>query len=225
MQINYTRNHDNPESDMRGDPTAGQMARFFYEYRPKHDMGGTPEFDEKGGPVMTKFLCVEISTAHDPNNKPVMKATEAHKQQYKRFWDAFTRQEDFTKEVGTPLNLLPDLDIIQQWQIQGMSILSIEQLADVHEGILLQHQWLRHWKNKAQAYLIQHKPRPDQKVQDELADLRAQIAVLSKAQGPVVETVTVEEKAARDTARAQEAAAGKPNVMNPKKATKDQEAA
>lgn len=225
MQIGYTRNHDNPDSDMRGDPTAGQMARFFYEYKQKHDMGGQPVLGPDGEPEMAKILLLEISTASDPLSKPVIKATEAHKVQYKRFWDAFNRQEDFTKEAGTPLSLLQDLDLIQQYQIQGMAILSIEQLANVHEGILLQNQWLRHWKNKAQGYLIEHKPRPDQKVQDELAELRAQIAALSKGQAPVVETVTPEEKEARDTERAQQASAGKPDLMNPKKSNKDKEAA
>ena len=225
MQIGYTRNHDNPDSDMRGDPTAGQMARFFYTYKAKHDMGGQAVLDENGNPIMVKVLCVEISTAHDSTNKPVMKATEAHKVQYKRFWDAFTRQEDFTSVAGTKLKLLPNLDMIQQFQIQGMSILSIEQLADVHEGILLQHPWLRHWKDQAQGYLIEHKPHPDQKVQDELAELRAQITQLSKAQNSVVETVTVEEKAERDAERAREAASGKPDVMNPKKSPKEKEAA
>ena len=215
MKIGYTRDHDNPDSDMKGDPFAGQMARFFYEYKQKHDMGGNVEADAEGKPIMTKTLCLEISTANDPMSKPVLKATEAHKIQYKRFWDAFNRQEDFTKDVGTPLNLLQDLDLIQQYQIQGMAILSIEQLASVHEGILLQNQWLRHWKNKAQGYIIEHKPRPDQKVQDELAELRAQIAQLSKPQPAVVQAVTIEEKKKRDYVRRVKAADGKPDVMNP----------
>jgi len=225
MQIGYTRDTDNPDSDMKGDPFAGQMARFFYDYKQKHDMAGNAVLDGNGEPAMSKILCVEISTAHDPMSKPVFKATEAHKVQYKRFWDAFNRQEDFTREAGTPLNLLQDLDLIQQYQIQGMAILSIEQLASVHEGILLQHQWLRHWKNKAQGYLIEHKARPDQKVQDELAELRAQIAALSKGQPAVIETVSVEEKADRDAARAAQAASGKPDVNNPKKSPKEKEAA
>ena len=217
MQIGYTRDHNHPDADMRGDPTAGQMARFFYEYKQKHDMGGLPVLGPDGNPEMAKILCVEISTAADPYSKPVTKATEAHKVIYKRFWDAFNRQEDFTKEAGTSLNLLPDLDLIQQYQIQGMAILSIEQLANVHEGILLQHTWLRHWKNKAMGYLIEHKPKPDQAVQDQLAALQAQIAMLTKQQASVVEAVTPDEKARRESDRQSQATANKPDVMKTKK--------
>ena len=212
MQIGYTRDHDNPDADTKGDPTSGQMARFFYEYKQKHDMGGLPVVGPDGQPEMAKILCVEVSTAGDKRAKSVMKVTEAHKVMYKRFWDAFNRQEDFTKVVGTPLNLLPKLDLIQQYQIQGMSILSIEQLANVGEGILLQHQWLRHWKNQAQGYLIEHRPKPNQEMLDQLAALTAQVAQLQKQQPAVVEAISVEEKTRREAERAA-SHADKPDVM------------
>jgi hypothetical protein len=180
-------------------------------------MGGNPVNLPDGKPDMAKVLCVEVSTAHDPLMKVVMKVTELHKTKYKRFWDAFNSQEDFTKVAGTPLNHLKELDLIQQYQIQGMNILSIEQLADVHEGLLLQYPWLRHWKNQAQGYMIEHKPKPDDAVKAELAELRAQVAMLSKSQPAIVEAVTPEEKQARETVRRRQAAAGKPDIMNPKK--------
>jgi DNA-binding transcriptional MerR regulator len=215
MKIGYTRDHDHPDEDTRGDPTSGQMARFFYDYRPVHDSAGVPVLEADGKPKMNRILLVEFSTAHDACAKPVSKVTEVHKVMYKRFWDAFTRQEDFTQHVGTPLNCLNDLDIIQQYQIQGMSILSIEQLADAHEGLLLQHPWLRHWKNKAQGYLIEHKPKPDAKVLGELAELRAQLEQMKKEREPLVQMIPPEEKKKREYRRQAEAASGKPNVLKP----------
>jgi hypothetical protein len=215
MKIGYTRDHDHPDEDTRGDPTNGQMARFFYDYRPVHDAAGVAVMDGDGKPKMNRILLVEFSTANDGCSKPVSKVTEVHKVMYKRFWDAFNRQEDFTRDVGTPLSRLNDLDIIQQYQIQGMSILSIEQLADAHEGLLLQHPWLRHWKNKAQGYLIEHKPKPDAKVLGELAELRAQLEQLRNQQAPLVEMIPPEEKKKREYRRQVQAASGKPDVLNP----------
>jgi hypothetical protein len=215
MKIGYTRDHDHPDEDMKGDPTAGQMARFFYDYRPVFDTAGVPIMDEDGKPKMNRMLLVEFSTANDPCSKPVSKVTEVHKVMYKRFWDAFNRQEDFTRDVGTPLSRLKELDIIQQYQIQGMSILSIEQLADVSEGILLQHAWLRPWKTRAMGYMIEHKPKPDAKVLGELAELRAQLEQLRNQQAPLVEMIAPEEKKKREYRRQVQAASGKPNVLNP----------
>jgi hypothetical protein len=215
MKIGYTRDHDHPDEDTRGDPTNGQMARFFYDYRPVHDSAGVPVLEADGKPMMKRILLVEFSTANDPCSKPVSKVTEVHKVMYKRFWDAFNRQEEFTRDVGTPLSLLKELDIIQQYQIQGMSILSIEQLADIHEGLLLQHPWLRHWKNRAMGYMIEHKPRPDEKVLGELAELRAQLEQLKKEREPLVQMIPPEEKKKREYRRQVQAASGKPNVLNP----------
>lgn len=215
MKIGYTRDHDHPDEDMRGDPTNGQMARFYYDYRPVHDAAGIAVLDAEGKPKMNRILLVEFSTANDSCAKPVSKATEVHKVMYKRFWDAFSRQEDFTRDVGTPLSHLGNLDIIQQYQIQGMSILSVEQLADVGEGLLLQHQWLRHWKHQAQGYLIEHKPKPDAKVLGELAELRAQLEQMRNERQPLVELIAPEEKKKREYRRQVQAASGKPDIHNP----------
>jgi hypothetical protein len=50
MKIGYTRDHDHPDEDTRGDPTNGQMARFFYDYRPVHDAAGVAVLDADGKP-------------------------------------------------------------------------------------------------------------------------------------------------------------------------------
>lgn len=216
LEFGFTRDSDHPGADTRADPMGGQVARFFYDFRDVHDITGQPVLDEEGKQKINRMLLVEISSVADPNCKPVVKATEAHKVMYRRYWEAFERQEDITKVAGTPLNRLGDLDLIQQYQMQGMGIMSIEALADVGEHLLLSKPFLRHWKTKARGYVIQNKPRPDQGVIDELAELRAQVAMLSKGQPAIVEAVSPQEKAKREAARNEAAASGKPDVMRRK---------
>lgn len=174
----YTRDLDKPHSDDEGDPNKGTMVRFFETRQPKHDLRGQPIVDEKTGePTMSDaILMMEFFTTHDPKTKPVRKATEGDKREWKAAYELFRQGQDFTKQAGTPLDVLPDLDLMSRAMLQSQGIFSVEQLSDMTSVSLGPD--VRNWINKARTYRLQNKPKPNQELLDEMAAMRAELASL-----------------------------------------------
>lgn len=173
----YTRDLDKPHSDDEGDPNKGTMVEFFETRQPRHGLRGEPILDDKGEPVMSDaILMMKFYTTHDPKTVPIRKATEMDKREFKRAYELFVQGRNFTEQAGTPLDVLPDIDIMNRAMLNSQGIFSVEQLSDMNNATLSPD--VRNWVNKARTYRLQNKPKPNQELLDEMAAMRAELASL-----------------------------------------------
>lgn len=207
MEIGYTRDLDNPNSDKGEREGTGLSVQFFTLYRERFHADGNP-IVENGRPVIGKKVGIRFVTLADSKNHPERIATETDKLTYKGAWEAFQRGEVYTSQRGTPIAKLPGMELLQERGFQAKGIETVEQLAELPENVILSMGLgARHWRTQAQAYLMEHTPKPDQVAAERMAVLEAQIRELQSqlapggAPQPIVQAVSMEEKARRDQER------------------------
>lgn len=180
----YTRDLDRPHSDDEGHPNKGVMVEFYHTRQPMHDERGQPRNDAEGTQLMSEpVLMMAFHTVGDPKTLARRKATEADKREWRGAFDLFQKGQDFTKQAGTPIDVLPDMDIMNRARLNAQGYFSTQQLATLSEANILGDTDLRNWVNKARTYELANKPKPNQALLDEMAALRAELDAM-KAQAP-----------------------------------------
>lgn len=120
-----------PDFDPNAKDKDGAIPRFFMDKRQNNartEADGVPRFDD--------VEMVEILVPGDRLNSPVQLVTQKHRERwpaaYKRFKDGM---EDTVN--GTPIDQLPGMTKAQAEELRYFHILSIEQLAEMPDQLLL----------------------------------------------------------------------------------------
>jgi len=193
QSIGFTRDFDNPHQDDRDDPNKGVLPEFYERCFHKHNErgehlytseNGAEVVEDTGKPVMTRpILYIRFHTQGDPKfSLAARKAVEADKRTYAKAWDNFKRGKDFTSDMGTPLEQLEDMDIIQKATLNAFKIFSIEQLSDTPENLLIGNASLRNWVNKARDWRTRNKRNPNAELLEKFAALQAELDALKSNQ-------------------------------------------
>jgi hypothetical protein len=123
---------DAPEFDDKADNKGdGTHPRFFMEVvqnRARSEADGVPRFDE--------VEMVEILVPGDRLNSPVQRVSDAHRKRWPRQYAAFKAGQGDSVQ-GTPIDQLPGMTRAQAEELRYFKILSIEQLAEMPEGLLM----------------------------------------------------------------------------------------
>lgn len=106
---------------------------------------------------------------------------------YPRAWKAYRAgSEDYMD--GTALDVLPGIGVSAKRNLQSEGIMSVEDLANLQDSLVMGKQGMLDLRKKAQAYLAVLEPEKAEAEkaaqQAEMDDLKAQIAELQAAQKP-----------------------------------------
>lgn len=156
--------------------------------------------DPEAKPKYHDVVMCEIAIKGDKNtsiSKPVFEAdgetpiihptigdlTEA----YPRAWKAYRAGSDDYMD-GTALDVLPGVGVSAKRNLQSEGIMSVEDLANLQDSLVMGKQGMLDLRKKAQAYLAVIEPEKaeakEAERQQEMDDLKAQIAELQAAQKP-----------------------------------------
>lgn len=123
---------DAPEFDDKVDNKGdGTHPRFFMDVvqnRARSEADGVPRFDE--------VEMVEILVPGDRLNSPVQRVSDAHKKRWPRQYRAFSEGRGDALQ-GTPIDQLPGMTRAQAEELRYFKILSVEQLAEMPEALLM----------------------------------------------------------------------------------------
>ena len=106
---------------------------------------------------------------------------------YPRAWKAYTAgSEDYME--GSPLDVLPGVGMSAKRNLQSEGIMSVEDLANLQDSLVMGKQGMLDLRKKARAYLAVLEPEKAEAKeaarQAEMNELKAQIAELQAAQKP-----------------------------------------
>lgn len=119
---------DDAATDERKD---GAYPRFFMDKRQNNarsEKDGVPRFDD--------VEMVEILIPGDRLNTPVKLVGETERKRWPRAYAAFKGAQDGAT-VGTPIEQLPGLTAAQAEELRYFKVVTVEQLAEMPEGLLM----------------------------------------------------------------------------------------
>lgn len=177
---------DAPEFDDAADKKGdGSHPRFFMDKRQnraRSEADGVPRFDD--------VEMVEILIPGDRLNSPVQLVTDVHRKRWPRQYAAFKAGQDGPTN-GTPIEQLPGLTASQAEELRYFKVISIEQLAEMPEGLLMKARPMdgralqdraKRWVSTAEGAATEEKLAAENRAKDEkIALMDAQIAELKQA--------------------------------------------
>lgn len=122
--MSYSRNNDGSNTPHRA------MVRFFTKAIQNNFLS-----EQAGHPVYEDKEYVEIITPGDTKCVVEERAKDHHKREYAREYEAFKNNEELIPE-GMPLTEWPPISPAMVLNLRAQSIQTVEQLAQVHDGIL-----------------------------------------------------------------------------------------
>lgn len=123
---------DTPDFDDAAEKKSdGAHPRFFMDKRQnraRSEADGVPRFDD--------VEMVEILIPGDRLNSPVQLVSDVHRKRWPRAYAAFKAGQDGPTN-GTPIEQLPGMTAGQAEELRYFKIISVEQLAEMPEGLLM----------------------------------------------------------------------------------------
>ena len=146
---------------------------------------------EAGRDVYKDVEFVRIAVPGDRNSLFFQPADKMHRQRFPKAYDSFQKREKNPIE-GTPIDHWPPVSRSVALNLKAMHVSTVEALAEVHDGLIDKlGANARELRTKAQAWLREAQEgaaaaklaSENQKLQDQLASMQAQIVALQDSKG------------------------------------------
>ena len=136
----YVRGLDTLSGGNSEGSTGNIVPRFFPEYR-----------KAPGGELVVVEM-VELLIPGDSKNAPVEKVTKRHMDLWPRHYEAFKKKEDIVDE-GTPIEAWGAIDAGAARALRAMSIMTVEQLAEISDAAVGNIMGGRTLRDRAQQFV------------------------------------------------------------------------
>ncbi len=126
---------------------ADTYARFYVHPQPQGE-----DTIKSGGPRFKDVVYAEIFVKGSKNTSSSRPIKEQDKTDYPKAWQAF-KENSFEMTDGTPISVLPGIGPSQKIELQSQGILSVEELAELNDSVVVGVSGMVTLRNRAKAYL------------------------------------------------------------------------
>lgn len=144
---------------------ADTYARFYVHPQPQGD-----DTIKAGGPRFKDVVYVEIFIKGSKNTSFSRPIKEQDKTDYPKAWQAF-KENSFEMTDGTPISVLPGIGPSQKIELQSQGILSVEELAELNDAVVVGIPGMVTLRNRAKAYLAASAVLDEPEADDEPVDI------------------------------------------------------
>jgi predicted RecB family nuclease len=137
---------------------ADTYARFYVHPQLQHD------------DTYKDVVYVEIFIKGDKNTSFSRPMKEEDKTMYPNGWNAF-KDQDFELSDGTPLQAIPGMSPSAMIELKSTGINTVEDLAELSDGVVLGHPGMVTLRKRAQAYIAASEVEKEPEVADDPVDV------------------------------------------------------
>jgi hypothetical protein len=130
-------------------------ARFYVHPQLQGD-----ESIKQGRDVYKDVIYVEVMIKGDKNTSFSRPMQEQDKEDYPKAWAAY-KENDYELSDGTPIKMMPGMSPSAEIELRSMGINSVEDLAALHDGVVLGNPGMVTLRKRAQAYVAACMVKPE----------------------------------------------------------------